>query len=61
MEPNIIKYNAMFTKKEVAKMLRCCIRTVEYRAKMGLLKPTKIGRHVLFSASDNPVLAKIKK
>lgn len=51
----------MYTKKEVAKMLRCCIRTVEYRVKVGLLKPTKIGRHVLFAASENPILAKIKK
>lgn len=61
MANDILNTTTMFTKKEVAKMLRCCIRTVEYRVKAGMLKPTKMGRHVLFSVSDNPVLAKIKK
>jgi len=48
----------MFTKKEVAKMLRCSIKTVERRVKLGLLRPTKNGHLVVFSPKDNTIIRK---
>lgn len=48
----------MYTKKEVAKMLRCSIKTIERRVKLGLLKPTKNGHLVVFSPKDNTIIRK---
>lgn len=58
MANDILNTNTMYTKKEVAKMLRVTVKTVERRVKLGLLKPSTSGRPVLFSPKDNTIIRK---
>jgi hypothetical protein len=53
-----LNHHTMLTKKEVAKLLRCSVKTIERRVKLNLLKPFHDGGRVMFLPDENSIIKK---